>query len=158
MAKHYGSNGKYIGSSHDDSYDWIFSLIIYGFVGAGLYALLNWGWEQATHWQTLEIPYKYIAIFYNYIIVIPAKNGLTLGNWLSSQEFTQYPNFNTVITGLGVVTYIFGLIFIVRVLMRALKYFDYESKIFWLILITPAVFGGIWFLLLELFQWITATA
>ncbi len=155
MTEIYDSSGNRIGSVNSGGEGFILAFICA--IGYLIYHLFARAWEKVTNWQTLELPYNYIAAFYNYIVVMPIKAGIDISHWFDLQEFTKYPNLNTTITVLGVLIYVGSIIFIIRSITKILGYFGHEAKVLWLIFIAPSVLGGIWFIFLELSNWLFAT-
>ena len=162
MAKinHYNEIGKKIGSSSygNDDDSGCFFLIIFIAVIIAIITFLSWCWEKVSNWQMLDTPYNYLAAFYYYIIAVPIKVGINIWGWLSLQFFTPYPNLNLSISVLGIVLYIIGINLIIRAVIKIFNHFDYDSGVIFLILIAPSILGGIWFILLALFNWFFAVA
>jgi hypothetical protein len=156
MTELYDSSGNRIGSVNGGGGDG-FILAFICAIGFLIYHLFVQAWGKVTNWYTFELPYNYIAAFYNYIVVIPIKLGVDISHWFDVQEFTKYPNLNTTITVLGVLVYICSIIFIISRSTRILEYLGYEAKTLWIIFFAPSILGGAWFLLVELFNWIFST-
>jgi hypothetical protein len=135
-----------------------FFLIIILAVFFAIIKFFNWVWEGITNWETLDTPYNYMAAFYYYIIAIPIKVGISIWGWLSLQSFTPYPNLNLSIGVLCVISYVVGIILIIRGLIKILDYFNYGAEVLFFLLIAPSIFGGAWFLLVALFSWFFALA
>lgn len=128
-------------------------LIFLAVIGAFIY-FVSWAIEKVSVWQSLDLPYNLVAGFYHYTVALPIQTGTKIWAWSSSQGFTQYPNLNLLISIILIVSIVLSILFLIN---KALDYFDFDLYHILLIMITPAVLGGFWYLLMLAFDWILAT-
>ncbi len=112
--------------------------------------------EKLTSWQTLSMPYNYVACFYYYTIIVPLKGFHLIWKWVDSQNITKYPNINLVLAGLSEILYFLGLL-IINFLIKAL--FN-MVKISFLgmvgIFLFPAFAIFLWSIILYTYHWLFA--
>jgi hypothetical protein len=156
---HYDGSGKKIGSSSDDSGGAV--IVVIGIVFGALYGIIeffSWVTEKITNWSSLDAPYSYMAVFYNYLVLVPISVCGYIRDFLYAQSFTEYPNINLLITLLGIVAYIAFIIAVVVVLIRWLNNFGSGLFLLLTFLLSPVILCVVWYILLASFKWLISTA
>jgi len=161
-ARHiYDANGNYRGSVSSISPQ---DYRLAGSIGellplAILGAIVWWAWGMASTWNTLEQPYKYIAAYYYWIIVVPLKGFVPAWGYFASMQVSNFPNINLIIQLVlgvfGVLLYFFLLILglgVVGAILKACRLQRWWSTF----LFGPLVFAILWFLGAQLFNWLLA--
>lgn len=132
----------------DDSTFLVFLLICL----AALYKFVGWVSETLHNWETLTLPYKYIAAFYYYIVAIPIKGFSYIWEWGKGMSFTAYPNINLVINCALILIYSAALLSVIFLLSRALSGF----LKFLIIVLSPALVATLWYLVTSIYHWLIA--
>jgi len=84
----------------------IFFLVVIAVAGLILYGVVLWIWEQINNWISLELPYRFIALYYFCIIAMPIKVGCTIYEFLLNSNLTKWPNLNLIISVIGTASYV----------------------------------------------------
>lgn len=100
------------------------------------------------------VPYKHIAMFYNYAIVVPFQSVFNLWIWLlnSMASITSYPTFNIIIGSAGAIIYALILFFIynviiemVAIMFKPLNKGRPSRGGAWILFLMPAIIALIWY-------------
>lgn len=100
------------------------------------------------------LPYKHIAMFYNYAIVVPFQSVFNLWVWLlnSMASITSYPTFNIIIGSAGAIIYAFILFFIynviiemVAIMFKPLNKGRPSRGGVWILFLMPTIIALIWY-------------
>ncbi len=119
------------------------------------------GWVVVTeiapilmNYSEYPLPYKHIAMFYNYAIVVPFESIFNLWIWLlnSMASITYYPTFNIIIGSAGAIIYAFILFFIynviiemVAIMFKPLNKGRPSRSGAWILFLMPAIIALIWY-------------
>lgn len=149
--KIYDKKGNYLGTAREDSF--IAKIVSFFIFGIGVISGLNWLWEKVTNWQTLEVPYKYIAFFYNYTIVFFIQTLVKV--WILGSNLTQYPNLNIVISIVFSISYVFIVLYVVGLLFKlGWRNNKRVDLYFVVILVSPCIFSIMWFFGSLIYMWL----
>jgi len=137
-----------------DDNEGCFLFAFLGIIGFALFKFFEWSVNTVLNWQDLEMPYKIIAGFYYFTIAVPVQAAIAFWEWSDAQAFTQYPNLNLIIniTVIAIVT--ISILYIIKKMLNAIEW-NFTILVF--LLMIPAMLGGLWFLIVYAFEWITKT-
>lgn len=136
------------------------SLGVTAIVIAALGFALYWGSGILENNAYYSFPYKPIALFYDYTLVVPAKSVPKVWHWLSHLNLTSWSALNTTISVIGVIAYTWislALYYLwIETLASLLKGDDTASNYgaAWGLFLFPAMFALIWFIISSLFGWL----
>jgi|GEM_PF-5867125 len=143
---HYDGSGKYIGRS-TTAQPGLGALILVGLLVAGG----KWLWDKITHYQELEVPYRFFANYYYVVMVLPVRFAEVIYTSITTSGITHMPNLNLVIGVTAVIIYFIAIIALVVVAVRKIGWF------FNIIFLYPAIFILLWFIASSTFNWLTKT-
>lgn len=107
-----------------------------------------------------SFPYKPVAWFYDYTLVVPVKSVPKVWHWLSHLNLTSWSALNTTISIVGVIAYTWLAIILYYLWIETLASLlkgdntasNYEAA--WSLFLFPAMFALIWFIIASLFSWL----
>jgi len=152
--QHYNNDGKKIAESkryYNLFWEAIGSLLIYAGIFFFLAKTFIWLTEKISNWESLDTPYNYIFAFYHYVLQIPIEFLGDKVSWIFSIHITSYPNLNIVINITIIITL---LIFILIMFKKILLIMNHTFKGFFILLLVPAFLCGIFFVFIEIYNWL----
>lgn len=132
----------------------LFILAVVGFV-------LYWLGGILGNFQQYPAPYKFVAAFYYFTIIVPLKTIPHVWQWFVFFHPTPWPNMNSVIRVVGIISYTFILLSVymawVHFLGRMAEKFGGSGvgtalSLFW----GPAMLAFFWFIFSNIFGWLFA--
>lgn len=108
------------------------------------------------NYSDYPLPYKYVAMFYNYSIVVPLRSVFNLWIWLlnSMASLTSYPGFNLIVGSAGAIIYGLTILFIynlvlgvVALMFRPLNKGRPSHIAAWILFFMPAIIALVWYLI-----------
>ncbi|MBU1343368.1 MAG: hypothetical protein KKE44_04385 [Proteobacteria bacterium] len=140
---------------HDDTSDTVLGclgFILLTILGCTLYFFIG----KLTVWHTLELPYKYIACFYNFLILEPLKLSGTIWNWLGSKPLTGYPNLNLLIRLIASSLYLYAIWKVLRFGKKSLKNYGVSNSKLYGTVAFPGLVAALWFFGSAFLAWLFA--
>jgi hypothetical protein len=93
-------------------------LLLLGMALVTIIGAVSWAWQQINNYSSLDAPYRFIAHYYFYMVVLPIKFGCTVFSLLHGPGFTKYANLNLVIAIGGVAGYAAAAFVVLFLLVR----------------------------------------
>jgi hypothetical protein len=128
-----------VGRRSNQTGDGTAALAPFAIVAVGGYVAV----QLLQRWQVLPLPYKWIAAFYYYLIVLPLSQFGGIWSGAGSLVASDRTVLSVLTSTLGCLVYAFGLIVaagLILGLLKAIKLYPYR----WLILLGPACFAALW--------------
>ena len=128
----------------------VYILIFIGAIWVGITELA----PILMNYSEYPLPYKYIAMFYNYAIVVPFQSVFNLWLWLlnSMASITSYTGFNIITGSAGAIIYGFIVFFIynviiemVAIMFKPLNKGRPSRGAAWILFLMPAIIALIWY-------------
>lgn len=126
-----------------------------------------WTASIFANYSKYAMPYKPVAAFYYYTVIVPVASIVSVLNWLEVLELTPWGNFNMVIAIVGTLLYVllllllYGIVFsIIGGVIHKIKYsssFSPQPLPFSIAIslwFFPAVVIGVWFVISGALGWI----
>ncbi len=131
----------YMDGQEDDGIG-AFILLFIGVAFVIIFGAVSWVWEQLNNYDSFDVPYRFIAFYYFYMVVVPIRFGGTIFSILNNPGLTQYTNLNLVIAIGSVVGY---ATVVITIIILFLKDSEERRKIAITLLIGPATFAAVYF-------------
>lgn len=151
MTYHYGPNDEYLGHSSETPYfgSSTPAAILWLLICGVLYLC-----ELFSGWQTMAQPYKYVAAYYYYMMVLPLK--WIINVWDYGSSLTGYHNLNIIIGGIFVLSYVFAIIpLMMQICFEILKLFGIHHLRF-VIIFLPGILCLMWLACSSIIGWLFA--
>lgn len=147
---YYGSQDHYVGSSTESSFgsSTVLLILILFFYNEAMHSIAPFLVNRSSY----EFPYKPIAWFYDYTLVVPYRSVYKVWYWLGRLELTSTDGINLFISCVGTAIYGYILLVLYRIgistvakMFRDPVTYRPSRAAAWLLFSMPAFFALIWF-------------